>query len=592
MPLRHGAKAGAIGGLVLVYLAMVGMIAKFDELLLIGTQLTLGVVLLALPPLAAALAAARPRVLGGRVQRMAPMDGLVAGVAAGAITGVVIAAWLVVVDRIGIDRVRSVFVAVSPALVDVLTFGRGIAAGAAILVAGGAALGAIGGVWRSLRFGLRRPVAIGIGVVLLMAMLQRIVPTILDGLNLERDWLYSKVTRGLTWLGAAIVFLVATAVAAFWLDRRERAAAAPSGAGRADTKAVARSIGLVAIVAAAIALPLLAGSIVSEILGTVGVFVLLALGLNIVTGYAGMLHLGMSAFFLIGAYASALLTGSNLVTAFGLVDPRYSANLNFYVAMVIVIIIGAVVGALLAAPVLRLRGDYLAIVTLAFAAIAQILAQSNWLQPITGGPQGLRDVTDASLFGFSFREPQHFYYLVLFFCVIAVYISWRLAWSRTGRAWNAMREDEQVADTMGVSTSRYKLLGFAIGGAIGVVGGALFSVKVGTVQPDSFGVLVSITVLAVVILGGLGSVPGVVVGALVLLGLPGLLSQLEEYRLLIYGGALVAIMILRPQGLIPNVRRSRELQEEERTQDAWQEIFAQKEQAETEPATSSAEANP
>jgi branched-chain amino acid transport system permease protein len=555
------------------------MLAKFDELLLIGTQITLGVVLLALPPLAAALAAARPRVIGGRVQRMGPIDGLVAGVSAGAITGVIIAAWLVVVDRIGIDRVRSVFVAVSPALVDVLTFGKGVAAGAAILVAGGAALGAIGGVWRSLRFGLRRPVAIGIGVVLLMAMLQRIVPTILDGLNLERDWLYSKVTRGLTWLGAAIVFLVATAVAAFWLDRRERAAAAPSGAGRADTKAVA------------IALPLLAGSIVSEILGTVGVFVLLALGLNIVTGYAGMLHLGMSAFFLIGAYASALLTGSNLVTAFGLVDPRYSANLNFYVAMVIVVIIGAVVGALLAAPVLRLRGDYLAIVTLAFAAIAQILAQSNWLQPITGGPQGLRDVTDAPLFGFSFREPQHFYYLVLFFCVIAVYISWRLAWSRTGRAWNAMREDEQVADAMGVSTSRYKLLGFAIGGAIGVVGGALFSVKVGTVQPDSFGVLVSITVLAVVILGGLGSVPGVVVGALVLLGLPGLLSQLEEYRLLIYGGALVAIMLLRPQGLIPNVRRSRELQEEERTQDAWQEIFAQKEQAEAEAeaATTTAE---
>lgn len=583
-PLRQGMKAGAIGGAVLVYLAMVGMIAKFDELVLIGTQVTLGLVLMAIPPLAAALAASRPRVVGGRVQRLGPVEGLVAGVAAGALTGVVIAAWLVVVDRIGIDRVRSVFVAVSPALVDVLTFGKGIAAGAAILVLAGAALGAIGGVWRSLRFGLRRPFAIGVGVVLLLAMLQRIVPTILDGLNIERDWLYSRVTRGLTWMGAAIVLVVATAVAAFWLDRRERVSAAPAEAGRADTRSIARAIGLVAIVIAAVVLPRLAGSIVSEILGTVGVYVLLALGLNIVTGYAGMLHLGFSAFFLIGAYASALLTGANLVTAFGLVPPRYSADLNFYVSLLIVIVIGAVVGALLAAPVLRLRGDYLAIVTLAFAQIAVILATSNWLQPITGGPQGLRDVTDASLFGLSFRQPQNFYYLVLFFCAIAVYVSWRLAWSRTGRAWNAMREDEQVADAMGVSTSRYKLLGFAIGGAIGAVGGALFSVKVGTVQPGSFEILVSITVLAVVILGGLGSVPGVVVGALVLLGLPGLLSQLEEYRLLIYGGALVAIMILRPQGLIPNVRRSRELQEEERTQDAWQEIFAQKEQATAERA--------
>jgi branched-chain amino acid transport system permease protein len=127
---------------------------------------------------------------------------------------------------------------------------------------------------------------------------------------------------------------------------------------------------------------------------------------------------------------------------------------------------------------------------------------------------------------------------------------------------------------MGVSTSRYKLLGFAIGGALGAVGGALFAVKVGTVQPNSFEIIVSITVLAAVILGGLGSVPGVVLGTVVLIGLPGLLSQLEEYRLLIYGAALVAIMILRPQGLVPNVRRSRELQEEERTQDAWQQIYA------------------
>jgi branched-chain amino acid transport system permease protein len=132
-----------------------------------------------------------------------------------------------------------------------------------------------------------------------------------------------------------------------------------------------------------------------------------------------------------------------------------------------------------------------------------------------------------------------------------------------------MREDEQVADAMGVSTIRYKLLAFAMGGAIGSLGGALFAVNIGSLSPASFTILISITSLAVVILGGLGSLPGVVVGALVLIGLPGLLREFEEYRLLIYGGALVAIMILRPQGLIPNVRRSRELKEEERSQDAW-----------------------
>jgi branched-chain amino acid transport system permease protein len=132
-----------------------------------------------------------------------------------------------------------------------------------------------------------------------------------------------------------------------------------------------------------------------------------------------------------------------------------------------------------------------------------------------------------------------------------------------------MREDEQVADAMGISTIAYKLLAFAMGGAIGSLGGALFAVNIGSLTPASFEILVSITALAVVILGGLGSLPGVVVGAMVLIGLPGLLREFEEFRLLIYGGALVAIMILRPQGLIPNVRRMRELEEEEAAQDAW-----------------------
>jgi branched-chain amino acid transport system permease protein len=150
-----------------------------------------------------------------------------------------------------------------------------------------------------------------------------------------------------------------------------------------------------------------------------------------------------------------------------------------------------------------------------------------------------------------------------------VFVSWRLASSRIGRAWNAMREDEQVADAMGISTTRYKLLAFATGGAVGSLGGALLAVKIGSLTPASFEIIVSITALAVVILGGMGSIPGVVVGALVLIGLPGLLREFEEFRLLIYGGALVAIMLLRPQGLVPNVRRSQELQEEDRLQDQW-----------------------
>lgn len=587
--LRPGVRAGLVGGGVFLYLAMVGMLVKFEELRLVGSQVTLGRLLLVLPPFASAFLAVRPRVIGGRVERPGPATAVAIGAMTGALVGGVGAVGLAVAEAIGIDRVRSVFVAVSPALVETLTFGRGMAAGAAILVVGGAVLGALGGIWRAIRHGLRRPVEIGLLTVATLAMLQRIVPFMLDELRLERDWLYSRVTRGLTWLGAVVVFVVATAAAAYVLDRRERGRALPAGEPQ-EVRGWHRRVAVLVTVAVFAALPQLAGSVVSEIMGTVGVFLLLALGLNIVTGYAGMLHLGFSAFFLIGAYGIALLTGANLVTAFGLEAPRFSADLNFYVALPLVIAIGAGVGALVAAPVLRLRGDYLAIVTLAFAQIAVILATSSWLQPITGGPQGLRDVTKAPLLGLEFRSAERFYYLVLAFCVLAIFVSWRLAWSRVGRAWNAMREDEQVADVMGVPTGRYKLLAFAIGGAIGALGGALFAVKVGTVQPGSFEIIQSITVLAVVILGGLGSVPGVVLGALVLLALPGLLSQLEEYRFLIYGASLIAIMVLRPQGLIPNVRRMRELREEERSQDAWQQIFAAKQEREA--AEEAAEASP
>ncbi|HYY07708.1 MAG TPA: branched-chain amino acid ABC transporter permease, partial [Actinomycetota bacterium] len=198
-----------------------------------------------------------------------------------------------------------------------------------------------------------------------------------------------------------------------------------------------------------------------------------------------------------------------------------------------------------------------------------VLVASPWLTPLVGGPSGMRDVSDAAIGSISFRDPKSFYYLALAFVLLALFVSRRLYNSRIGRAWTAMREDEQTADAMGISITSYKLLAFAMGGAVGSLGGALFAVKIGSLTPASFEVLVSIQVLGIVILGGLGSLPGVVVGALVLVGLPGVLREFEEYRLLAYGAALVAVMVLRPQGLVPNVRRSRELQEEEMAQDAW-----------------------
>ncbi len=572
VPPRSVLRAGLVGGAVLVYLALVGLVERFADLRLVGEQITLGRLLLVVPSFAAAFAVARPRVVAGERRVAGLRAGLLAGALTGAVTSGVFAASAIVAERIDVERIRQVFITVTPGLIDFATFERGLAVGSAILLVLGLIAGGLGGMARAADRRVVAPLSAGAVTVIVMGLLQRIVPVAMQELGVEPDFLYSPRTRSLTWVGAAGLFVLAAAADAAWrrsgpeTRRRVRSAMVDQPATR---------VGLVLLALAILGvLPLLVGSVISQVLGSVMVFVLLGLGLNIVVGYAGLLDLGYVAFYAFGAYMTALLTGATLNTTTGSAAPAWSADLNFYVAIWIVVLLAAGVGLLIGAPVLRLRGDYLAIVTLGLGEIVRVLAESQWLQPLVGGPQGMRGVTNAAIGGVSFRPPQHFYWLVLAFVVLAVFVSWRLAWSRIGRAWNAMREDEQVADAMGISTTKYKLLAFAMGGAVGSLGGALFAVQIGSLTPASFQIIVSITALAVVILGGMGSIPGVVAGAAVLIGLPGLLREFEEFRLLIYGGVLVAIMILRPQGLIPSVRRMRELHEEEVEQDAWVQRFA------------------
>jgi branched-chain amino acid transport system permease protein len=438
-----------------------------------------------------------------------------------------------------------------------------------VLLVFGAVLGLLGAGFRVLPDRVSRPLGVGLSVTVAFGLLQRIIPPLLFELGLDTRWLYSPILLGLTIPGALIVFAVSAGLSALWSARgpvvRERVEKLPPARRR-----LLNGTSLLLMAVALVLLPQLIGSTLSQVLGQVGVFLLMGLGLNIVVGYAGLLDLGYVAFFATGAYLTALFTGANRVTSIGdLVAPAFVLHLNFYLAVPLVIMVTAMVGVLIGAPVLRLRGDYLAIVTLGFGEIARVLVQSSWLQNYTGGPQGLRDVTDAAIGGVGFRDPQPFFYLVLVFCALAIFVSQRLADSRVGRAWNAMREDEMAAEAMGVSTIKYKLLAFAMGAAVGSLSGTLFAVQIGSIAPASFTIIVSITALAVVILGGMGSIPGVVVGTMLLIGLPGLLDEFEEYRLLVYGAALILIMVLRPQGLIPNVRRMRELQEDEAAQDQW-----------------------
>ena len=208
-----------------------------------------------------------------------------------------------------------------------------------------------------------------------------------------------------------------------------------------------------------VGLPLLLGSFLSVVLGRVGLFILLGLGLNVVVGYAGLLDLGYVAFFAVGAYSTAVLTAAENSGS------SIHIGMTFLAALPIVVLIAVLTGLLIGAPVLRLRGDYLAIVTLGFGEIARVLVTSDWLSSFLGGAQGLIGIPAPEIrigsLQISFRQPRPFYYFVLAFCLVAAFVTWRLANSRIGRAWTAMREDEQVAEATGVSTVKYKLLAFA-----------------------------------------------------------------------------------------------------------------------------------
>lgn len=288
-------------------------------------------------------------------------------------------------------------------------------------------------------------------------------------------------------------------------------------------------------------LPRVWGSYWNYIAGTIGIYVIMGLGLNIIVGLAGQLVLGYVAFFAIGAYSMALLTAP---------EP-HALGTNFWVSVLISIVLAALTGILLGLPILRLRGDYLAIVTLGFGEIIRIMLRSDLLTPLTAGPRGVRDIGGPTLFGQPFKSDVHFMYLIVIAMLIIMFITHRLQNSRTGRAWVSIREDEVAAKATGVNTFQSKLLALAIGAAFAGLGGALFASRNQFTGPEDHVLMVSINVLCIVIVGGMGSIPGVILGSIVLKGLPEMLRELDIYRLMVFGALLVVMMIIRPEGLMP-----------------------------------------
>ncbi len=301
-------------------------------------------------------------------------------------------------------------------------------------------------------------------------------------------------------------------------------------------------MGLVLIILAF--LPSQWGSYWNYVMGTVGIYVILGLGLNIIVGLAGQLVLGYVAFFAIGAYTLALLNS----------PAPHDLMWGFWIGLIAAVVLSALVGILIGLPILSLRGDYLAIVTLGFGEIIRILLRSDQMTPLLGGPKGINNVAGPVIFGKSFSTDVDFMYLILIGILLTIFITQRIQNSRTGRAWISIREDETVAKATGIDTFKSKLLAMALGAAFAGVGGALFAARNQFTGPDDHSLMVSINVLALVIVGGMGSIPGIILGSFVLKGLPEILRELDNYRLMFFGGLLVVMMILRPDGLWPAKR--------------------------------------
>jgi branched-chain amino acid transport system permease protein len=340
-------------------------------------------------------------------------------------------------------------------------------------------------------------------------------------------------------------------------------------------------VGVVLVSVALIALPWALAGIGTawvRITNLAVLYCFLALGLNIVVGFAGLLDLGYIAFYGVGAYVYALLA-----------SPQFDIHLPFWVILPLGSILACVFGILLGTPTLKLRGDYLAIVTLGFGEIVRIFL-NNLSSPfnLTNGPQGITLIDPFRIDGFSFATTQQvfghalsspikYYYFLVVVLLVVIVINLRLQNSRVGRAWEAIREDEVAARAMGINTRNMKLLAYAMGASFGGIAGGIFAAMQGFISPESFVLVESIMVLSMVVLGGMGNVFGVIVGALLLSYVPEVLRYTvgpaqqavfgrtlidpEVFRMLLFGLALVLMMLFRPAGILPSALRKRELQQ-------------------------------
>jgi branched-chain amino acid transport system permease protein len=542
-PWKQSIQAGLIAGTIAVLLSLVGMVASFSERFIISGVFSMGQVIFLAPMLLMAYTTLR------KIPRSSSQNILLAGALIGFTGGLILL--LLVILGMNID-LQAMFVNSSPKLFGILAFGLELAPGLIVLLAVSTIMGLLAGGILLTPQRVSSAVIQGLAWVLLVGLLRDLIITVssrwgpLAGLV---RLLFA--VSGLKPLGALIIFALIVGVQ-YW---RSGKPVSPNKIPLFDVRrpASVRWLTLGGIILLLLLLPPILGLFFSSILDTVLMYILMGLGLNIVVGFAGLLDLGYVAFFAIGAYTIGVLTSPELNA-----DP-----MTYWQALPFAMIACVMAGVILGLPVLKMRGDYLAIVTLGFGEIVRLLALSDWLRPLFGGSQGIQLIAQPKIGSFSINTLQELYYLYLIGVGIVLFIAWRLRDSRMGRTWMALREDEDVAIAMGINHVATKLMAFATGALFSGIAGTVFAAQLQSVYPHSMNFLVSIQVLSVIIIGGMGSIPGVFIGALVLMGLPELLREFAEYRYLVYGALLVVMMLTKPEGLWPDARRRLELHEEE-----------------------------
>ncbi len=535
---------GLITGGIIILLALVGLVETFSQRFIIAGILSMGQVFFLAPVLVSGYALPR------RFHRDPWLSGLITGVT----TGLTLSVFLLIGESINL---RQMFINATETLYNELTFNTGFPTGYLIPILYGTLITLVGVGLYLLPGRFRSALTNALIWVVLLGLMRDLIVTVISNwgevATLFR-WLFAQ--SGMSVVGAVLFFALIAGLN-FW--RSGRASQAPRKRFSEQPPALRWGI-LAGGTLILLLLPQILGIFFSEILDNVGLYTMMALGLNIVVGFAGLLDLGYVAFFAIGAYVVGVLTSTGLGFF----------NLTFWEALPFALLMGVFSGVFLGLPVLRMRGDYLAIVTLGFGEIVRLIVLSDWLRPYLGGTQGIQSIAQPILGPIKFDTQGELYYLILVGCFLIGAIAWRLKDSRLGRAWMALREDEDVAQAMGMNLVTTKLLAFATGATFAALSGALFASKLTSAYPHSFKFIVSINVLSVIIIGGMGSIPGVVLGAIALVGLPDLLREFAEYRYLVYGAVLVAVMLLRPEGLWPEERRKLELHvsEEELVEEA------------------------